>query len=183
MGVLYCRKEVPIARRAFGGGQEHSLRSGTENLPGIVGMGKAAAITQEIWQERAAYDQKLRDHLMDRLLTEIPYSYVNGSLSRRVPHNLHISFAYIEGEALLLQMDRKGVGLSSGSACSAGSGEPSHVLTAMHLPPERLQAALRITLGEGNTMEEMDYVADMFCDRVALLRSMSPLMPKEEKHS
>jgi cysteine desulfurase len=181
VGVLYCKNGSKLVRRAYGGGQEHKLRSGTENLPGIVGMGIAASITKEIWQERAAANRLMRDHLLDRILKEIPYSYVNGSLTYRVPHNLHVSFSYIEGEALLLHLDMKGIAVSSGSACSSGSGEPSHVLKAMRLPAERLQAALRITIGQGNTMEDMDYVADMMAAKVGLLRQLSPFMPRDLK--
>ncbi len=178
VGALYCKNGSKLLRRAYGGGQEHKLRSGTENLPGIVGMGTAASITKEIWQQRAIDNKMMRDHMMERMLKEIPYSYVNGSLTHRVPHNLHISFSYVEGEALLLQLDMQGVAVSSGSACSSGSGEPSHVLKAMHLSEERLQAALRLTIGYGNTMEQMDYVADVMSAKVELLRKMSPFMPR-----
>ena len=178
-GALYVRRGTKINRIVYGGGQEHKLRSGTENMPGIVGFGKAAELTAQNWQEHAKYTRELSNYLMDRLVKEVPDLTINGSREHRLPHNIHISIAYIEGEAILLYLDMAGIAVSSGSACSSGTEEPSHVLKAMGLPAEQMQSAIRMTIGYNNTKEEMDYVVDVLKEKVALLRAASPFTVKK----
>ncbi len=178
-GALYIRRGTKINRHVYGGGQERKMRSGTENVPGIVGFGVAAQITAQNWREKAEYNRKLAKYLTEGILSQIDDSFLNGHPVNRLPHNVNVSFSYIEGEALLLYLDMKGIAVSSGSACSSGSLSPSHVLTAMGLPKERLHSAIRMTLGMGNTMEDMDYVINVFKEKVAVLRAASPFFVKK----
>lgn len=175
IGFLYIRKGVKIRSFVHGGSQERSRRAGTENVPGIVGLGRAAEIAVKTMDDRIAYETKLRDYLIDRLLAEIPYARLNGHRTKRLPNNVNISFQFIEGESLLIMLDMAGICGSSGSACTSGSLDPSHVLLAIGLPHEIAHGSLRMTLGEENTMEDMDYVIDNLKRIVARLRSMSPL--------
>ncbi len=174
VGALYKRRGLSISRRVFGGGQEKQLRSGTENMPGIVGFGKAAALTALRWQDEMAECRRLRDLLVELTLTRIPDSRLNGHPSQRLPHNANLSFDYIEGEALLLYLDIAGVACSAGSACSSGSLSPSHVLTAMGLEDRWLHSALRFSLGYGVTEEQIRYTVQVLQDKVAQLRQASP---------
>ncbi|MCR4963368.1 MAG: cysteine desulfurase [Firmicutes bacterium] len=174
VGALYKRQDVPICRRVFGGGQERQLRSGTENMPGIVGFGKAAALTAQRWQAEMAECRRLRDLLVELTLTRIPHSRLNGHPTQRLPHNANLSFDYIEGEALLLYLDLAGVACSAGSACSSGSSTPSHVLTAMGLEDRWLHSALRFSLGYGVTEEQIRYTAQLLQEKVEQLRMASP---------
>ena len=175
IGFLYIRTGVKIRSFIHGGGQERARRAGTENVPGIVGLAKAAEIAHETMEERTKKEIELRDYLINRLLTEIPYSRLNGHKEKRLPNNVNVSFQFIEGESMLIMLDMKGVCASSGSACTSGSFDPSHVLLAIGLPHEIAHGSLRLTLGDENTKEQMDYVADNMVQIVERLRAMSPL--------
>lgn len=175
IGFLYIRKGVKIRSFVHGGAQERSRRAGTENVPGIVGLGKAVEIAVATMDDRIKYETELRDYLIDRLLAEIPYARLNGHREKRLPNNVNISFQFIEGESLLIMLDMAGICGSSGSACTSGSLDPSHVLLAIGLPHEIAHGSLRMTLGEENTKEDMDYVIDNLKRIVEKLRSMSPL--------
>lgn len=175
IGFLYIRKGVKIKNLIHGGAQERNRRAGTENVPGIVGIGKACEIAMANMKERTAKEIKLRDHLIERLTTEIPYSRLNGSRTNRLPNNVNCCFRFIEGESLLLWLDEAGICASSGSACTSGSLDPSHVLLAIGLPHEIAHGSLRLTLNEDITMEQIDYTADKVKEIVENLRQMSPL--------
>jgi len=175
IGFLYIRKGVPIRSFVHGGAQERKRRAGTENVPGIVGLGKAAVEAAETMEERAARETALRDHLIDRVLAEIPYTRLNGSRTSRLPNNTNFSFQFVEGESLLILLDSAGICGSSGSACTSGSLDPSHVLLAIGLPHEIAHGSLRLTLGKDTTQEDLDYTVDKLKEIVARLRAMSPL--------
>ena len=175
IGFLYIRKGVKIRSFIHGGAQERKRRAGTENVPGIVGLGKAVEIAVATMDERIKKETELRNHLIDRILAEIPYTRLNGDKDRRLPNNANFSFQFIEGESLLIMLDMAGICGSSGSACTSGSLDPSHVLLTIGLPHEIAHGSLRLTLGEDNTMEEMDYVVDKVKGIVERLRAMSPL--------
>lgn len=175
IGFLYIRQGVKIRSFIQGGQQERGRRAGTENVPGIVGIGCATARAFSIMEEKTKQEIALREYLIDRILTEIPYSRLNGARENRLPNNVNISFEFIEGESLLILLDGKGICASSGSACTSGSLDPSHVLLAIGLPHEKAHGSLRLTLSEENTKEEMDYVVDNLKQIVDRLRSMSPL--------
>lgn len=175
IGFLYIRKGVKIRSFVHGGAQERKRRAGTANVTGIVGLGKAVEIAFATMEERTKKEIELRDHLINRILTEIPYTRLNGDRVNRLPNNVNISFQFIEGESLLIMLDMNGICGSSGSACTSGSLDPSHVLLAIGLPHEIAHGSLRLTLGDENTMEEMDYVVDKLKEIVSRLRSMSPL--------
>ena len=175
IGVLYIRKGVRLQQFMNGGAQERNRRAGTENLASIVGIGKAIELaTADI----DAHNEKLsaiRDHMIERILKEIPYTRLNGHPTTRLPGNVNVCFRFIEGESLLMLLDAKGIAGSSGSACTSGSLDPSHVLLAIGLPHEIAHGSLRLSLSEENTMEEADYVVDSLVEIVSRLRSMSPL--------
>jgi len=175
IGILYIRKGVKIRSFIHGGAQERSRRAGTSNVPGIVGFGKAAQIAGETMEERVAKETALRDHLMERVLAEVPYVKLNGHRTDRLPNNVNFCFRFIEGESLLILLDQLGVCASSGSACTSGSLDPSHVLLAIGLPHEIAHGSLRITLSEETTLEDIDFVADELKKIVGRLRGMSPL--------
>lgn len=175
IGFLYIRTGVKIRSFVHGGAQERKRRAGTENVPGIVGFGKAAELAMENLEERAKYESELRDYLMDRVMAEVPYTRVNGHRTNRLPNNVNFSFQFVEGESLLIMLDSKGICGSSGSACTSGSLDPSHVLLAIGLPHEIAHGSLRLTLSEENTKEEMDQVVDAIKVILERLRSMSPL--------
>ncbi len=172
---MYIRKGVKILSFIHGGAQERKRRAGTLNVPGIVGIGKAAEIAKNTMAERSAKEISLRDHLIDRILAEIPYVRLNGDRHDRLPNNVNVCFRYIEGESMLILLDQLGVCASSGSACTSGSLDPSHVLLAIGLPHEIAHGSLRLTLSEKNTMEEIDFVVDELKKIIERLRSMSPL--------
>ena len=174
IGFLYIRKGVKIKNLIHGGAQERNRRAGTENVPGIVGIGKACEIAMANMKERTAKEIKLRDHLIERLTTEIPYSRLNGSRTNRLPNNVNCCFRFIEGESLLLWLDQAGICASSGSACTSGSLDPSHVLLAIGLPHEIAHGSLRLTLNEDITMEQIDYTADKVKEIVENLRRDVP---------
>lgn len=175
IGFLYIRKGVKIRSFVHGGAQERKRRAGTENVPGIVGLGTAVSRAVRTMEERTAKEIELRDYLIDRVMNEIPYTRLNGHREKRLPNNANFSFRFIEGEALLIKLDMKGICGSSGSACTSGSLDPSHVLLAIGLPHEIAHGSLRLTLNEEITKEDIDYVADSLKEIVAELRSMSPL--------
>ena len=175
IGFLYIRQGVKIRSFLHGGAQERKRRAGTENVPGIIGMAKAAEIARETMAERAAQEQALRDHLIRRVLEEIPYSRLNGHPSDRLPNNASFCFRFIEGESLLILLEQHGICGSSGSACTSGSLDPSHVLLAIGLPHEIAHGSLRLTLSEETTREVIDTTVDALKEIVARLRSMSPL--------
>ncbi len=175
VGALYVRSGVKLQRLMQGGAQERTQRPGTENVASIVGMGKAIELAAANIPEHNARLSAMRDRLIDRILTEIPHTRLNGHRTQRLPGNVNISFQYIEGESLLLSLDIKGIAASSGSACTSGSLDPSHVLLAIGLPHEIAHGSLRLSLSEENTMEEVDYVVDCLKEIVERLRAMSPL--------
>ena len=175
IGFLYIRKGIKTKSFIHGGAQERKRRAGTENLPGIVGIGKAAEMAEETLKERQEKETGLRDYLIDRIMEEVPYVRLNGDRINRLPNNVNLAFQFIEGESLLIMLDMAGICGSSGSACTSGSLDPSHVLLAIGLPHEIAHGSLRLTLSEENTMEEMDYVVEKIKDIVKRLRDMSPL--------
>lgn len=175
IGFLYIRKGVRIGSFVHGGAQERSRRAGTHNTPGIVGMGAAAKLAGDGLAERMAKETALRDHLIRRVLTEIPYSRLNGHETDRLPNNASFCFRFIEGESLLILLDQQGICASSGSACTSGSLEPSHVLLAIGLPHETAHGSLRLTLSEETTVEDIDLTVEAIAKIVERLRSMSPL--------
>ena len=175
IGFLYIKKGVKIRSFIHGGSQERSRRAGTENVPGIVGIGMAAQRAFTGLDERTAKVIGLREHLIKRIEKEIPHCRLNGDRTRRLPNNVNFSFRFIEGESLLIMLDMKGICASSGSACTSGALDPSHVLLAIGLPHEIAHGSLRLTLSEENTIEEIDYVIDAIKEIVDRLRQMSPL--------
>ena len=186
IGFLYIRKGVKIRSFIHGGAQERKRRAGTENVPGIVGLGKAVELAAASMEERAGKESGLRDYLIGRIEAEIPYCRLNGDREKRLPNNVNFSFQFIEGESLLIMLDMKGICASSGSACTSGSLDPSHVLLAIGLPHEIAHGSLRMTLGADTTKEDLDYTVDCLKEIVAQLRSMSPLyedfVKKQEKN-
>jgi cysteine desulfurase len=179
VGALYIKEGTRIEPLLHGGGQERGLRSGTENVPGIVGFGKAAEIARKEMQTDGSRLVKLRDKLIDGLLKPIPYSFLNGHPTDRLPDNVSVRYSFIEGESMLLSLDMMGVFASSGSACTAKTLEPSHVLLAIGLRHEEAHGSLMFTLGKENTEEEVDYVEGLMPSIVKRLRAISPLTPKE----
>ena len=175
VGFLYIRKGLKLKSFIHGGAQEGKRRAGTENVAEIVGMAKAAEIAVANLEENEKKQTELRDHLISRVLSEIPHSRLNGDAVCRLPGNTNFSFQFIEGESMLMMLDMKGICGSSGSACTAGSLDPSHVLMAIGLPHEIAHGSLRLSLCEDTTLEEIDYTVDCLKEIVARLRSMSPL--------
>ena len=181
VGALYVRKGVKIDSLIAGGGQERNRRAGTENVPGIVGMGKAIELAYEHLDENNEKLIRLRDRLIKKVFENIDHVRLNGHPTKRLPGNVNLCFEYIEGESLLLSLDMEGIAASSGSACTSGSLDPSHVLLAIGLPHEIAHGSLRLTLGDFNTEEEVDYVVEKLTEIVARLRAMSPLYEKVKK--
>lgn len=175
IGFLYIRTGVKIRSFVHGGAQERKRRAGTENVPGIIGLGTAVERAVGTMKERTEKEEELRDHLIRRVLDEIPYTRLNGHATKRLPNNANFSFRFVEGESLLIMLDGKGICASSGSACTSGSLDPSHVLLAIGLPHEIAHGSLRLTLNEEITREEIDYVVDQLKEIVGRLREMSPL--------
>ena len=175
IGFLYIRKGVKIRSFIHGGAQERRRRAGTENVPGIVGFGKAVERAVSTMEARTKKERELRDYLIERIEKEIPYCRLNGDRTKRLPNNVNFSFRFIEGESLLIMLDMKGICASSGSACTSGSLDPSHVLLAIGLPHEIAHGSLRMTLSEETTKEDLDYVVENLKEIVSNLRSMSPL--------
>ncbi len=172
IGALYIRRGTRIKSIQQGGEQEYNLRAGTHNVPGIVGLGKAISLVPK---HRKKMDEirKLRDYLIDQVLENIPASQLNGSREHRLPHNANFSFKGVEGESLLIMLDQEGIAVSTGSACSSKSLEPSHVLTAMGISPEIAHSSLRFTLGKDTTKEDIDYTLKILAEKVKRLREIS----------
>lgn len=175
IGALYMRKGLRISNYLHGGAQEMGRRAGTENLPGIVGFGKAAQLAKENFAEHVKHCRELRDYLVERVTKEIPDTFVNGTMEHRHPGNANITFKYIEGESILLMLDFKGIAVSTGSACSSKSLEPSHVLSAMGVPVEMVHGTVRFTVGDFTTRDDIDYVVENLKEIVAKLRELSPV--------
>jgi cysteine desulfurase len=180
-GALYLKQGVRVEPLIHGGGQEQGLRSGTENLASIVGFGRAAELAKTEMQTENERLTKLRDRFIKGLVGAIPYSFLNGHPTKRLPNNVAVRYSFIEGESMLLSLDMMGVAASSGSACTAKTLEPSHVLIAIGLKHEEAHGSLLFTLGKQNTEEEVDYVIGLMPSIVTRLRAMSPLTPKELK--
>jgi len=186
IGFLYIRKGVKIRSFIHGGAQERKRRAGTENVPGIVGLGKAVEIAVATMDERIRKETELRDYMIKRIHEEIPFARLNGDKTRRLPNNVNFSFQFVEGESLLIMLDMAGICASSGSACTSGSLDPSHVLLAIGLPHEIAHGSLRLTLGYETTKEDVDYTVNEIKRIVERLRNMSPLyedhLKKENKN-
>lgn len=174
-GFLYIRSGLKLRSFIHGGAQERSRRAGTENVPGIVGMEAATARALGMLEEKVAKETELRDYLIERIEKEIPFCRLNGHRTKRLPGNVNFSFLYVEGESILIMLDMKGICASSGSACTSGALDPSHVLLALGLKHEEAHGSLRLTLSEENTQEELDYVVEALKEAIGKLRAMSPL--------
>jgi len=181
IGALYVKRGVRLTPVIHGGHQERNRRAGTENVAGIVALGKACEIASRDMEKEAEHLSTLRNRLEEGLAAKVPHVLLNGKKASRLPNTTNISFEYIEGESLLLSLDMLGVAASSGSACTSGSLEPSHVLGAMGLPPESLHGSLRFSLGKSNTMDDVEYVIEKLPPIVERVRSMSPLWNDAEK--
>lgn len=183
IGVMYIRKGVQIRSFIHGGAQERQRRAGTHNVPGIVGLGKAVELSKANMEKNAEYERELRDYLIERVTTEIPFTKLNGHRTDRLPNNANFCFRFIEGESMLILLDQAGVCASSGSACTSGSLDPSHVLLAIGVPHEIAHGSLRLTVSEKNTKEEVDYLVDKLKAIIERLRGMSPLYEDFIKNS
>jgi cysteine desulfurase len=181
MGALYVKNGVRLEPLLHGGGQEKGLRSGTENIPGIVGFGKAAEIAEKELPSNIEKLSKLRDRLIEGLLKPLPYTFLNGHPTNRLPDNVSVRYSFIEGESMLLSLEMNGVSVSSGSACASKTLEPSRVLLATGLKHEEAHGSIMFTLGRENTFEDVEYVIGLMPDIINRLRAMSPLTPKELK--
>lgn len=175
IGCLYIRKGLKLRSFIHGGAQERKRRAGTENVPGIVGYGKAAELAMTTMKERTAGEREIRDYMIEKIKKEVPYCRLNGHPVLRLPNNVNFSFQFIEGESLLIMLDMEGICASSGSACTSGSLDPSHVLLAIGLPHEIAHGSLRLTIGEETTKEDVDFVVEKIKGIVERLRNMSPL--------
>lgn len=178
IGFLYIRSGIKLGPLLHGGAQERNRRAGTENVPGIVGMEAATVQAMKGMEEKAARESRLRDYLIERIEKEIPHCRLNGHRTKRLPGNVNFSFLHAEGESILIMLDLKGICASSGSACTSGALDPSHVLLALGLKQEEASGSLRLTLSEENTREELDYVVESLKEIVGRLREMSPLNEK-----
>lgn len=179
VGALYIRKGLRISNFMHGGGQEGGKRSGTENLAGIVGFGKAAELSKINFESHVEHVSKLRDYFLDQVMKRIPKVDINGSMEFRHPGNISLAFDYIEGEGILILLDQKGIAVSTGSACNSASLNPSHVLSAIGLPIERVHGTIRFTMGDLTTQEDVDYVLDALVEVVEKLRSISSVSEKK----
>jgi cysteine desulfurase len=176
VGVLYLREGTRFVPQVLGGGQEGDRRAGTENVPGIVGTAVALALADEGRESNTEYCRRLRDRLIDGILSKVPDTLLNGHPTRRLPNNVNVSFSYVEGEAVLVNLDLRGVAASAGSACASEERDPSHVLTAIGVPPMVARGSLRLSIGPGNSDEDVDYVLEVLPEIVGRLRAISPLL-------
>lgn len=174
IGFLYINNKMNIGSFIHGGAQERGMRAGTENVPGIAGLGKAVEIAEKTMKERAAYERKLRDYMINKIMNTIPYTRVNGHMTNRLPNNTNFSFQFVEGESLLIMLDMNGICASTGSACTSSSKNPSHVLTAIGLPEDIASGSLRLTISHETTKREVDIVCYRLAEIIRKLRSMSP---------
>lgn len=179
VGGLYIRRGAKLGTLIFGGGQESGKRAGTENVAGIVGFGKAAELALNSLDEHIKHSTEIRNHLAEKLTAEIPDVIINGSMDNRHPGNLNVTFKYIEGESILIQLDACGICISTGSACSSKSLKPSHVLSALGVPVELIHGTVRFSVGDFTTKEDIDYTVECTKKVVAWLRDLSPLSPKK----
>ena len=179
VGGLYIRRGAKLGTLIFGGGQESGKRAGTENVAGIVGFGKAAELAMNSLDEHIKHSTEMRDYLAEKLTAEIPDVIINGSMDNRHPGNLNVTFKYIEGESILIQLDACGICISTGSACSSKSLKPSHVLSALGVPVELIHGTVRFSVGDFTTKEDIDYTVECTKKIVAWLRDLSPLSPKK----
>jgi cysteine desulfurase len=177
VGCLYVRRKTKLQSILLGGGQERRMRSGTENVAGIVGFGKAMELASREWRDRSNQVSPLRERLIEGILETIPHTQLSGDRERRLPNNVNVRFAYIEGESICLSLDSLGVAASTGSACSSENLEASHVLLALGIPQEEAHGSLRLTLGRDNTTRDVDYVLEKLPGVIENLRAMSPLYP------
>ena len=180
VGALYIRKGTKLVSFIHGGGQERNRRASTENVPGIVGFGRAAELAGEDMTAEAERETQLRDKLIKGLFDRIDHLRLNGHPQKRLPNNVNLSVAFVEGEAVCLNLDIEGVCASTGSACSSGSLEPSHVMLALKLPPEEMRSSLRFSVGRWTTEDEIDYVLEVLPRIVTKLRAMSPLLKSKK---
>lgn len=183
IGALYIRKGTRIAPIIYGGGQENRMRSGTENVPGIVGFGKAAELALEEMKQESAHLIRLRNRLVKSILSDVPYSHLNGHPEKRLPNNTNFSFEFIEGEWLCSRLDDRGISASTGSACSSASHEPSYVLKAIGRPPELCHGSMRLTLGKWTSEEEIKQILNVLPEVIAKIRSSSPLYKRYIKQT
>ena len=174
IGFLYINNKMNIGSFIHGGAQERGMRAGTENVPGIAGLGKAVEIAEKTMKERAAYERKLRDYMINKIMNTIPYTRVNGHMTNRLPNNTNFSFQFVEGESMLILLDMYGLCASTGSACTSSSKNPSHVLTAIGLPEDIASGSLRLTISHETTKREVDIVCYRLAEIIRKLRSMSP---------
>jgi len=179
VGGLYIRRGAKLGTLVFGGGQESGKRAGTENVAGIVGFGKAAELAMNSLDEHIKHSTEMRNYLAEKLTAEIPDVIINGSMDNRHPGNLNVTFKYIEGESILIQLDACGICISTGSACSSKSLKPSHVLSALGVPVELIHGTVRFSVGDFTTKEDIDYTVECTKKIVAWLRDLSPLSPKK----
>lgn len=179
VGGLYIRRGAKLGTLIFGGGQESGKRAGTENVAGIVGFGKAAELALNSLDEHIKHSTEIRNYLAEKLTAEIPDVIINGSMDNRHPGNLNVTFKYIEGESILIQLDACGICISTGSACSSKSLKPSHVLSALGVPVELIHGTVRFSVGDFTTKEDIDYTVECTKKVVAWLRDLSPLSPKK----
>lgn len=179
VGGLYIRRGAKLGTLIFGGGQESGKRAGTENVAGIVGFGKAAELAMNGLDEHIKHSTEIRNYLADKLTSEIPDIIINGSMENRHPGNLNVTFKYIEGESILIQLDACGICISTGSACSSKSLKPSHVLSALGVPDELIHGTIRFSVGDFTTKDDIDYTVECTKKVVAWLRDLSPLSPKK----
>lgn len=177
IGFLYIRKGVKIRSFIHGGAQERKRRAGTENVPSIVGLGKAVEMAVADMEERTSKEIELRDRMIDAIYKRIPYARLNGDRTRRLPNNVNFSFQFVEGESMLIMLDMAHICASSGSACTSGSLDPSHVLLAIGLPHEIAHGSLRLTIDRENTEEQVDFILEKLPGLVQRLRDMSPVYP------
>ncbi|MDD2967987.1 MAG: cysteine desulfurase NifS [Lachnospiraceae bacterium] len=181
IGFLYIRKGVKSRSFIHGGQQERGRRAGTENVPGIVGMGAATKRALSIMEEKTLKELELRDYMINKTLKEVPFARLNGHPTLRLPNNINLGFEFVEGESLLIKLDMEGICASSGSACTSGSLDPSHVLLAIGLPHEKAHGSLRISISEENTKEEVDFTIEKIKEILEYLRNMSPLYEDYKK--
>lgn len=179
VGGLYIRRGTRLTNLIFGGGQESGKRAGTENIAGIVGFGKAAELAKDNLDEHIKHSKEMRDYLAEKMVAEIPDIIINGTMDERHPGNLNVTFKYIEGESILIQLDACGICISTGSACSSKSLKPSHVLAALGVPDELIHGTVRFSVGDFTTKEDIDYTIECTKKIVAWLRELSPLSPKK----
>jgi len=180
VGAVYIKKGIRLEVFMHGGGQENGLRSGTENIPGIVGFGKAAELANERLEEHMKHNQEIRDALIEKVLANIKDSYVNGSLEQRLPNNVHFRFSGVEGESLILRLDNEGIDGATGSACSTHDLKGSHVLAALGIKPALSHGSLRLSIGPENSIDDVDYIVASIKKVVDYLRDLSPLWDNEE---